>query len=226
MRQSRVEAIDRDTRARCQVTPTTGCAVRQNRLRWAPRTIRATGFAALMLTIASCSLELGGGDEGGGSSGSEFAEGSVEIVAIDERVTAPDISGETLDGDNLALSDFAGKVIVINIWGSWCAPCRAEAPVLKEVSSETRKLGVQFVGVNTRDQEAAARAFERQFDINYPSLVDASGDLQLAFKDSLPPNAIPSTLIIDRTGDVAARILGPTTYSQLSGIVRNVADEE
>jgi peroxiredoxin len=85
--------------------------------------------------------------------------------------------------------------------------------------------GVRFVGLNTRDQQAAALAFEQRFGITYPSLVDESGELQLAFRDSLPPNAIPSTLVIDRDGDIAARVVGPTTYSQLSELVGDVAAE-
>jgi peroxiredoxin len=84
---------------------------------------------------------------------------------------------------------------------------------------------VQFVGLNTRDQQAAALAFEDGFGISYPSLVDQSGELQLAFRDTLPPNAIPSTIVIDREGRVAARVLGPTTYTQLSDLVDHVVAE-
>ena len=88
-----------------------------------------------------------------------------------------------------------------------------------------RHRGVQFVGLNTRDQQAAAQAFERRFGITYPSLVDDGGELQLAFRDSLPPNAIPSTLVIDREGRIAARVVGEVTYTQLSEIVDELATE-
>lgn len=147
------------------------------------------------------------------------------VIDPADRVTAPEVEGVTLQGDSLSLSDFDGDVIVLNVWGSWCAPCRAEAETLQEVAAKTGPDGVQFVGLNTRDQTAAALAFERRFGVEYPSLVDADGQLQLAFSDSLPPSAIPSTLIIDRSGRVAARVLGATTYTQLKGLVDDVAAE-
>jgi peroxiredoxin len=93
------------------------------------------------------------------------------------------------------------------------------------VYSENRKDGVSFLGINTRDQDAAAMAFEENFDITYPSLVDENGELLLAFRDSLPASAIPSTLVVDREGRIAARVLGPTTYSQLTELVEQVASE-
>jgi thiol-disulfide isomerase/thioredoxin len=177
----------------------------------------------LLLWVAGCSY----GASTSGTDGQDFiaGDGSSQIIEVDKRLTAPDISGVTLDGEKLALADFAGTVVVINVWGSWCSPCRAEAPILQEVYSETRKRGVAFLGLNTRDQEAAAIAFEDSFGITYPSLVDETGELQLAFRQFLPSNAIPSTLIIDRDGLVAARILGATTYSQLTDLVDQVAAE-
>ncbi len=138
---------------------------------------------------------------------------------------APAVSGKTLQGEDLALSDFAGDVVVLNVWGSWCAPCRAEAQTLQKLSDKYAKDGVQFVGINTRDDNANAQAFERNFGISYPSLSDTDGRLQLEFHDSLPPSAIPSTLVIDRQGRVAARVLGPVTYSQMTGLIDDVAGE-
>ena len=189
------------------------------------RTIAAVGLVACaVLSLAACSgasARTSSGDAQG------FVSGGGTAVVIDpaDRVTAPEVEGVTLQGDSLSLSDFDGDVIVLNVWGSWCAPCRAEAPTLQEVAAKTRPDGVQFVGLNTRDQTAAALAFERRFGVKYPSLVDADGQLQLAFSDSLPPSAIPSTLIIDRSGRVAARVLGATTYTQLKGLVDDVAAE-
>lgn len=177
----------------------------------------------VLLWVAGCSL----GASTSETDGQDYVagDGSSQIIEVDRRLTAPDVSGVTLEGKDLALADFAGKVVVVNVWGSWCAPCRAEAPILQEVYSETRKRGVAFLGVNTRDQEAAAIAFEKGFGITFPSLVDEGGELQLAFREFLPANAIPSTLIIDRNGLVAARILGATTYSQLTYLVDQVASE-
>lgn len=185
--------------------------------------LAALPLGMLLLWVAGCSY----GAETSGTDGQEFvaADGSSLVIEVDQRLTAPDISGITLEGEELALADFAGRVVVVNVWGSWCGPCRAEAPILQQVYSETRKRGVAFLGINTRDQEAAAIAFEKGFGVTYPSLVDKTGELQLAFREFLPSNAIPSTLIIDRDGLVAARILGATTYSQLTDLVDQVASE-
>lgn len=178
-------------------------------------------LATLLLTTA-CSAPS---TPSTGGQGFVSGDGSAQVIDPTERVPAPEVSGTTLTGERVALSDFAGDVVVVNVWGSWCAPCRAEAPSLQQVYADNRGEGVQFLGLNTRDQTAAARAFEQRFGITYPSLVDENGELQLAFRDSLPPNAIPSTLVVDRGGDIAARIVGPTTYSQLSELVDDVVAE-
>lgn len=178
----------------------------------------------VLLMVAGCT---GGaaGDGSGGGQGFVSGDGSAQVISQGDRIELGEVSGTTLEGESLSMDDFAGDVIVMNVWGSWCAPCRAEAPALQQVSTDFQKKGVQFVGINTRDQEAAAIAFEKNFGITYPSLVDKSGELQLAFRDSLPANSIPATLVIDRDGQVAARVLGATTYSQLTDLVDQVASE-
>ncbi len=180
-------------------------------------------FAAVL--VGGCTSSGSSNDPLGDGQGFVTSEGTASRVPIQERVSAPDISGATLDGGEMTLSQFDGQVIVVNVWASWCGPCRAEAQALREVANETERDGVQFVGLNTRDNDAAAQAYERGFDIQYPSWVDRDGQLQLAFRDSLPPSEIPSTVVIDREGRVAARVLGPTSYSQLKELVAYVSDE-
>ena len=117
-------------------------------------------------------------------------------------------------------------MLVINLWGSWCPPCRAEAPALRRVWEETREQGVQFVGIDVRDNDAAAIAFERKYKITYPSITTAdSGPAMLAFGSILPRNAIPSTLVVDRSGRVAARVVGRTTYVTLRDLVTETLAE-
>lgn len=177
----------------------------------------------LLLVLGGCT---GDSDvESGGGQGFVSGDGSALVIDKADRAAAPDLEGETLDGGRLALADLAGDVVVLNLWASWCGPCRAEAPTLQEVYEESRSDGVEFVGLNSKDQEAAAKAFEENFGITYPSLVDESGELQLAFRDSVPASSIPWTLVIDRDGLIAARVLGATTYSQLTGLVDQVASE-
>ena len=113
-----------------------------------------------------------------------------------------------------------------NIWGSWCAPCRNEAPALRKAWSEHRQEGVQFIGINVRDNDVAARAFERRYKITYPSIrTDDSGAALLAFGSTLPPSAVPSTMVIDREGRIAARVIGETTYGTLTALVGETVDE-
>jgi thiol-disulfide isomerase/thioredoxin len=158
-------------------------------------------------------------------SGFVSGDGSVTILDPAQRQLAPEAVGLDLDGDPLKLSDFAGQVVVLNVWASWCAPCRAEAPALEEVALQFAGKGVQFIGLNTRDSQAAAQAFTRNFDVTYPSLVDTDGRIQLLFNDSLPPQAIPSTIVIDQQGRVAARALGTVTSATLRAMIEPLLDE-
>lgn len=152
-------------------------------------------------------------------------DGSVVIVPEAERVAAPEITGETLDGKSFNLADYKGKVVPLNIWASWCAPCRAEAPALEQLSRELGPKGVQFVGINTRDTKPAAQAFVKRFDLTYPDVWDPDGKIQLQFRGTLPPQAIPSTLVVDRQGRVAARILGKIDRTQIRELLTDLLAE-
>lgn len=151
-------------------------------------------------------------------------DGRAVIVPTNEREPAPKLSGELLDGQQYNV-DYTGKVTALNVWASWCPPCRAEAPALDQIATEMRPSGVQFVGMDTRDDRAAAQQFEKRFEVSYPSLWDPAGQLQLAFRDTLPPQAIPSTLLVDKQGRVAGRILGPVDRTQLREMLTQLANE-
>ena len=169
--------------------------------------------------VAGCS-SIGGSSGTDGTIGFEVGDGSVLVLPADERPEAPELSGTTLDGDALSTADHAGSVIVLNVWGSWCAPCRAEAPALMEAAEQMPD--VQFIGINTQDNDpATARAFVRTSGTTYPSLYDPTGELLLGF-GQVPPRAIPSTLVIDESGRVAARMLGEVTAATLVGVVEDV----
>jgi peroxiredoxin len=136
---------------------------------------------------------------------------------------APDVSGPTLDGGTFDLADHRGETVVLNVWASWCAPCRAEAPELEEVWQTKKEEQVQFVGLNTRDSTIAAQRFVETMGLTFPSIEDSDGRVQLLFSDSLPPQAIPSTVVIDGDGRVAARILGKASAATLRGVIDEVA---
>lgn len=186
--------------------------------------------ALLVLLAAGCSSAAGVGgatgagdrQQGGASAegtGYVGGDGSVTVVPAAERAAAPTLQGPRLGGGEVSLAELRGKVVVLNVWGSWCPPCRAEAPTLQRVAADMRPQGVRFLGINVRDNDDAALAFEREYDISYPSLVDRDNSALLRFRDTLPPTAIPSTLVIDRQGRVAARALGPVTEQRLRGMV-------
>lgn len=191
------------------------------------RAKRAAGLLlAAGLALAGCTGQSAVA-QGSGRDDTRYVggDGSVTRVAPAERAPAPALSGETVDGAPLDLADLRGQVVVLNVWASWCGPCRAEAPALERVAGELRSRGVRFVGLNTRDNPVAAEGFERSYDISYPSLRDDDGRLQLAFRDTLPPAAIPSTLVLDRQGRVAARHLGPVTLPRLRALIEPVVAE-
>ncbi|MFD7555894.1 MULTISPECIES: TlpA family protein disulfide reductase [unclassified Streptomyces] len=178
---------------------------------------RSTSGRALLLTAVSLASALtltactGGDGKPNGSSGGGYVTGSGGIarVAQGERTEAPKLDGETVDGSTLDVSTLKGKVVVLNVWGSWCAPCRAEAPHFAKVAKELADAGkdVAFVGINTRDSsKQTAAAFESDFGITYPSIYDPVGKLMLRFpKGTLNPNAIPATVVLDKEGKIAAR---------------------
>ncbi|MFM9136199.1 MAG: TlpA family protein disulfide reductase [bacterium] len=178
--------------------------------------------AVVALALAAC------GASSAGQSGTAFVAGDGSIVVLDptQRQPAPALAGPTLEGGTWDLADHRGEVVVLNVWASWCAPCRAEAPVLQALWEEFEGQGVQFVGLDTRDAAAPATAFVERYGITYPNLVDTSGQLQLLFGDTLPPQAIPSTLLVDQEGRVAARVLGKVSEAGLRALIDSLLDEQ
>ena len=177
--------------------------------------IKAVALIATALLLTSCG--------GGGTSTSQESfvsgDGAVTFIKPEKRIEAPALSGMTLSGTNYTYS--VGKVAVVNVWASWCSPCRAEAPTL--VALANKYSDVAFIGILTRDNPATAEAFQRRFSLPYPTLIDDS--LLIGFKGSLPANAIPSTVLIDKAGRVAARISGAVTVASLSDLIERVSTE-
>lgn len=180
--------------------------------------------AGLLFALAITALGVTACGNAGISSGNEASfvsgDGTVTLLSPAERKAAPVIAGRTLDGSTFRADS---GVRVINLWASWCAPCRAEAPTLARLALEYQGQ-VQFVGMLTRDNVASANAFVSKFNLTYPTINDES--LILSFAGTLPPNAIPTTLVIDRNGRVAARLSGEVTDSGLSGVLDSILAEK
>ena len=183
-------------------------------------------LAAVLLAVAPLAAACGSAQADSADSGFVAGDGSLVVLPPASRVAAPEVVGTTLDGTPFRLSDHLGDVVVLNVWASWCAPCRAEAPVLRAAAEDLAPKGVTFVGLDTRDSDVSARAFVDKQGITYPNVVDPDGRIQLLFADSLPPQAIPSTLVIDREGRVAARALGRVSESSIRGMVEPLLTEK
>ncbi|WP_329206106.1 TlpA family protein disulfide reductase [Streptomyces sp. NBC_01693] len=187
--------------------------------------LAATAVAGVLI-LSACS----GGTKAGGGGNTNFVTGSggISTVAKADRTEAPKLDGTTLDGKDLAVADYKGKVVVLNFWGSWCGPCRAEAKHFEKVAKATEAQGVQFVGVNTRDpQKSLALSFEKDFGVTYPSIYDPTGKLLLRFpKGTLNPQAIPSTVVIDRDGKLAARSLAALDAEKLRKMIDPLVAEK
>jgi peroxiredoxin len=191
-----------------------------------PRTRIAVVTAATVvavLAVSGCSASLAGG--GPPDKGYLPGDGSISRVVVADRKAPIAFTGKTLQGKTFDVSDYRGDVVVVNVWGSWCPPCVKEAPALEEVWKQSRGNDVQFIGINTRDEPAQARAHERRFGVTYPSIDDDEGRVLLALRGTLPPRSIPSTLVLDRKGRVAYRVLSAVRASTLRGLIDDMLAE-
>ena len=184
---------------------------------------RAVVAGAVLAALALAACSTSNGNQTGGQS---FVAGdhAITLLAPDQRPTPGALRGQTIDGQTLDLASEKGHAVVLNVWGSWCAPCQKEAPALEKASQQLAPQGVRFIGINTRENgnKEAAAAFQRTYGITYPSLFDADSNALLALRGAVSANAIPSTVVIDPQGRIAARISGATTTDTLVDLVGEV----
>lgn len=176
---------------------------------------------AVLAVTSACGKVGGTGDKG-------YISGNGQITVIDraDRGKPVELSGTTLDDDQISLSDFAGKVVVVNVWWSQCPPCRAETGDLIAAAEELDPEAV-FLGIDVRDASPdLGRSFVRRYDVPYPSLFDPDGVAVLAFHGAVSLRTIPTTVIVDGEGRVAATILGPVPSRRtLVALVTDIAGE-
>ena len=162
----------------------------------------------------------------GGNKNYVAGDGSILEILPENRAEPIVFEGTADTGATVSSADYKDRVLVVNFWASYCAPCRAEAPLLEKLSQTWADKGVSFLGVNTYDETASSLAFARNYGVTYPSVIDVkSGEVQLAFAGSVAPSALPTTIVLDSSGRVAARILGGiATASILDAIIKTVVE--
>jgi thiol-disulfide isomerase/thioredoxin len=190
-----------------------------------PRPALLASALAAVLAVTGCSGETATAEDPVTPQLKVVDAGENGLITPDDRPPAPALSGTTLDGEPLDLADYEGKVVVLNFWASWCAPCRAEAPNLIEVAETTKASGVEFVGVNVKNAKDEALAFERKQGVPYPSLHDQPGVLLTRFR-KIVPQTPPTTLVLDRQGRIAGVFIGGVTTRELLVPVQAVAAEK
>ena len=187
---------------------------------------RALLAAGATVLLAGCST---GDDAVDVNNGGEFrfvaGTPSGEVIPDGERASAPEFSGTLLGGGEFSSTELSGDIAVLNFWGSWCAPCRVETPEFQEVYADVRDDGVEFLGLNVKEtSEQFALAFIDRFGIEFPSLFDPRGEVALAFRD-YPANFIPSTIVLDRDGRVAAVYTGEISQDDLRRVLDRLLEE-
>lgn len=190
---------------------------------------RGVAAAALGITsalaVAGCSTRSGASTPASNGQSSVAGSPGTTVFKSGTGPMAPSVSGPSVSGGKLALTAYRGHVVVLNFWGSWCTPCRAEAPGLSALASHFKASGVRFLGIDIRDSPASAQAFMSDFRVAYPSLNDPSDSLALDFRNTVPPAGIPTTLVISRSGRITARVIGEVTYNGLKALVQRAAAE-
>ncbi|PYH02112.1 TlpA family protein disulfide reductase [Arthrobacter stackebrandtii] len=191
------------------------------------RALFAAGGAALTVALAACTSEdpLAKQANAGDNKNYIAGDGSVSEYGAADRKDPVDFTGTLFDGATVNAADYRGKVAVLNFWYAACAPCRIEAPDLQALYTEFKADGVEFLGVNVRDEKATAEAFERTFELGYPSVVDKDGGVLLAMTKYVPPSSVPTTLVLDKKGRVSARVLGVAEKGTLKALITSALAE-
>ncbi|MEV7572908.1 TlpA disulfide reductase family protein [Pseudarthrobacter sp. NPDC089323] len=185
------------------------------------------GAASAALLLAGCAAPdtLATQAKAGDNKNYIAGDGSVSEYAPGTRTAAVAMTGVLYDGRTVDSAQWQGNVTVLNVWYAACAPCRKEAPDLEALHQEFKNDGVRFYGINVRDTAATAAAFERTFGTTYPSFNDSDGGILLALANHVPPRAVPTTLVLDKHGKVAARILGLAEKSTLKALISTALSE-
>lgn len=184
-------------------------------------------LAGLTMGLSACAQKdsLAEQAKAGDNKNYVAGDGSVTEFAKADRTAPVALKGTLFNGNEVKPEDLKGKVTVLNFWFAACAPCRIEAPQLEALHQEFKDQGVQFFGVNLRDEKATAEAFDKTFNLTYPSFNDKDGSVLLSVSGIVPPGAVPTTLVLDKEGKVASRVLGEIEKSTLKALITSAVAE-
>ena len=187
------------------------------------RTVVSTAAVVIVLLASALVVTLTQGS--GKASDVTYIDGNTSqmVYTAGHRALAPDFTATSLTGTPIRLASYRGKVVVLNFWGSWCGPCRGEAPTLAVLSEQYRSRGVSFLGDDVGDTPVNALAFTRSVGITYPSVNDSSYAIVQDFSKATPVNDTPTTVVIDRTGHIAGVVIGSVTYQTMTTMLHDVA---
>ena len=194
-----------------------------DRTRLTRRGFLAAGTALGLAALTACSSgDDGLAEQANRADGKGFisGDGTVTEYAEKDRTDPVQFTGNLFDGGQLTGASLHGKPSLLNFWYAGCAPCRAEAPHLVKLHDEFGDR-VAFYGVNLRDEKGTAEAFERNFGVDYPSVEDRTGEVLMAMSDYVPAQAVPTTLVLDAKGRVAARVLGQIDESTVRTLIQD-----
>ena len=184
-------------------------------------------FLPVTLVLTSCASDDPLAQQADAGDGKNYIAGDGSVTEYDpsDRGEPVEIDGTLFDGTSVSSAEWDGQVTVLNFWYASCAPCREEAPDLVSLNDEYAPQGAAFYGVNIRDEKATAEAFERNFAIPYESFDDRDGGVLLGMTQYVPPTAVPTTIVLDREGRVAGRILGLADRSTLKALISDALAE-
>ncbi|UXM90860.1 TlpA family protein disulfide reductase [Paenarthrobacter sp. JL.01a] len=190
-------------------------------------TVGGVLLAGLTMGLSACAQKdsLAEQAKAGDNKNYVAGDGSVTEFAKADRAAPVILKGTLFNGTEVKPEDLKGKVTVLNFWFAACAPCRIEAPQLEALHQEYKDQGVQFFGVNLRDEKATAEAFDKTFNLTYPSFNDKDGSVLLSVSGIVPPGAVPTTLVLDKEGKVASRVLGEIEKSTLKALITSAVAE-
>ncbi|WP_429590876.1 TlpA family protein disulfide reductase [Arthrobacter crystallopoietes] len=186
--------------------------------------LKMSAALVFALPLAACTVEDSLAQQANAGDNKNYIAGDGSVTEYDpgSRGEPVQLTGTLFDGSKVDSSGWTGKVTVLNFWYAACAPCRLEAKDLQALSREFSE-EARFYGVNVRDEKATAEAFERNFGVTYPSFKDKDGGILLSMTSYVPPQAVPTTLVLDKEGRVAARILGVADKGTLKTLIRDTA---